>query len=260
MREQILYFVGALLLLPFVPLLIWQGYRLRKNIPKLPEASGPMSGQFGDGRPVLRLLSLGESTFAGVGVSSQQDGITRHIARTIHEHKQVPVHWQVIAKSGYSARQVLEQLVPQLPDHSLDVIVIGLGGNDTFNLNRPLRWRRHMKELIQAIRSQQPNVAIVIASMPAVGHFPAFPRSFQLILGGLVDLHRRVIMALPDQLANTYFMSDKVSWEEWQKYLEPGQDKSDFYSDGVHPSALTYRIWGEQIGRFINEVVGINSP
>lgn len=251
MREQIIYILAAIILIPFIPFLAWQGKRLRKSIPKLPEAKGPYKGSIKGHPAQLNVLGLGESTFAGVGIESQRDGITYHIAKTLHQNTGNEVRWEVLARSGYTARDVHEKLVPELPETPLDFIIIGLGGNETFNLNRPLRWRRQLKALITELAAKQPDSKIIIANMPAVGHFPAFPKSFQLILGGLVNLHRQVIIDLPLQFSNTYYMSEKVSWQKWKKHLEDGQTINDFYSDGVHPSAITYKIWGEQIGEWI---------
>ena len=54
---------------------------MRKRIPKLPEAKGPYQGCI-EGHPTqLNILGLEESTFAGVGIESQQNVITYHIAK-----------------------------------------------------------------------------------------------------------------------------------------------------------------------------------
>jgi len=52
------------------PLLVCQGIYVRRVTPKLPEADGPRSGEAGSGA-LLRLLVLGDSAAAGVGVRTQ---------------------------------------------------------------------------------------------------------------------------------------------------------------------------------------------
>ena len=47
---QLFFYFGALLLLPFLPFLIWQGKLLRARIPDLPEAEGPNAGMEGTGK------------------------------------------------------------------------------------------------------------------------------------------------------------------------------------------------------------------
>jgi len=63
------------------PLLVWQGKQTRRTTPRLPEAGGEPHGQYGDGEPALRLLVIGESTAAGVGVAHHQDGLASQLAR-----------------------------------------------------------------------------------------------------------------------------------------------------------------------------------
>ncbi|MFK7936589.1 MAG: GDSL-type esterase/lipase family protein, partial [Saprospiraceae bacterium] len=140
MWQQIQYFFGALLAIPFLPVLVYQGKRVRATIPDLGEAQGETIGRVGAEGELLRLLTLGESTFAGVGVTTHEEGITAELARLLTAHYQRPVEWRVLAKSGYTAKQVHDELLPKIPAVDYDIIVIGLGGNETFQLNRPLRW------------------------------------------------------------------------------------------------------------------------
>jgi lysophospholipase L1-like esterase len=250
MKEQLTYFISAVFLLPFLPLLAWQGSRLKKRIPSIGEAAGPRTGIYEGAKPPLRLLALGESTFAGVGVDQQQDAITSIIGKTLQEQSGRTVEWNVIARSGYNAKQVLERLVPKIPAQDYDFIVIGLGGNDTFELNRPLRWKQQMTELVEQLNNEFPNSKIVIANLPPVGDFPAFPKSFQLLLGGLVRLHASVISDLPHCIANTHYINRLFTLDAWNDRIEGDVSSADLFSDGVHPSALTYRLWGEDIGEY----------
>lgn len=251
MFYQFLYYLGALFTLPFTPLLILQGRRVRAAVPKLPEADGPRQGITGKGDPVLRLLALGESTIAGVGVNTHEEGFTGSLARYLNQATGRQVKWQVLARSGYTARAVREQIVPLLPPYPLGLIVIGLGGNDTFQLHSPLRWRWDMIQLARAIREKQPKAPIVINNLPPVGHFPAFPLSLQLILGGLVWLHGRVIRDVPSLFDEVYYLSKPINLKEWREKVPDGAGPEAFFSDGVHPSALTYRLWAEEAGAFI---------
>jgi lysophospholipase L1-like esterase len=255
MREQIGYYLAAILLLPFFPLLLLQGYLLKRKIPSLPEAKGPLNGDVPGESPVMSILAVGESTFAGVGIDSQQEGITRAMANQLHQLTQQQIAWDVVAKSGYNAQKARRRLVPAIKEKAYDLIVIGLGGNDTFELNRPLRWKRHMKRLILDLRAQFPNSKIVIANLPPVGHFPAFPLTFRWILGGLVRLHASVIRRLPEEIPDTYFMREAITFQQWAHKVDGHYKIDAFFSDGVHPSALTYQLWGEDIAAYCYEEV-----
>ncbi|MCO6479883.1 MAG: SGNH/GDSL hydrolase family protein [Phaeodactylibacter sp.] len=251
MFYQILYYLGAVLALPFGPFLVFQGRKVRAAVPELPEAGGPQKGITGQGKAPLRLLTIGESTIAGVGVNTHEEGFTGRLAHYLHQATGRRVEWQVLARSGYTARDVRDNLVPLLPAAPLGLIVIGLGGNDTFQLHSPLRWRKDMIRLVQAIRKRQPHTPVLINNLPPVGQFPALPGSLQLVMGCLVRLHGRAIGDIPSLFEKVYFQSRPITLEEWREKL-PGETGAEaFFSDGVHPSGLTYRLWAEEAGAFI---------
>ena len=66
------FLLGALISIPLLPLMYYQGKRIRASVPKLPEAKG-LEGSFQinekNERPV-KIISIGESTIAGVGVET----------------------------------------------------------------------------------------------------------------------------------------------------------------------------------------------
>ncbi|MEM9823645.1 MAG: SGNH/GDSL hydrolase family protein [Bacteroidota bacterium] len=253
MWTQTLYFLGGLLSLPLLPILAWQGKRVRKNIPDVPEAEAPFEGSVGEAKANLRLLTLGESTIAGVGVDKHQNGITGQLAEELHRLSGRGVCWKVLAKSGYTAQVVCEQLVPQIPATPFDIIVVGLGGNDTFKLNSPGKWRKDFIHLIQAIQKRQPQSKVVIANMPPVGNFPAFPKLMQLVLGGLVRLHGRSIRDLPHLFERVYYIDQHIHFEEWLDKVEGTYSIEEFFSDGVHPAPITYSLWGKEIAQYIHD-------
>ena len=55
--------------LALLPVVVLQGLKVRKNTPRLAEASGDRAGICGQGQP-LSLLILGDSAAAGGGVES----------------------------------------------------------------------------------------------------------------------------------------------------------------------------------------------
>jgi lysophospholipase L1-like esterase len=221
----------------------------------LPEASDNLIGKIVGNNEVIQLLTIGESTIAGVGVTDHIDGITGGIAKSLRDLSKKTVNWQVLACNGYTAELVNLKLVPQIPEHKIDIIVIGLGGNDTFQFNSPLIFRKHLRVAINNMQKQQPTAKIIIANMPPIGEFPAFPWIIQGILGSLVSLHGAVIRTLPKEFDNVFYVGNTIRFADWLKRTDSTKPLTvhDFFSDGVHPSAMTYGIWGEEIGKFIME-------
>ena len=67
------------------PVLLYQGKQARRTTPRLPEAGGSPCGQYGEGTPARRVLVIGESTAAGVGVETHDQGLASQLAKQIHE-------------------------------------------------------------------------------------------------------------------------------------------------------------------------------
>ena len=249
-KLQTYYLLGMLGLVPFLPILHWQGKRIRANIPDLGEAQEPQ-GIAGEGKQPLRLLAIGESAIAGVGVKTHKEGMVGQLANYLSRLTGWSIDWEVLAKSGYTARQVNEILVPKLPEKAYDLLIIGLGGNDTFNAHSPLRWRRDLEKLLASVRQRQPGVPILFSNLPPVGEFPAFSSSLKFIFRRIASGLDQVLAQLAETDKKIWYCRKQIKFEEWRKRVSADYQITDFFSDGVHPSAMTYRLWGEELAHFI---------
>lgn len=253
MIVHLLYFLGLAWSLPWLPIVWIQARRVKKTVPRLPEARRNLTGRVGTGEQLINLVALGESTIAGVGVEDHADGVVGHTAKTIEQLTQKRVEWKVIAKSGYTAQKVSERLVEQLPEGDISIIVIGLGANDTFAFNPPATWQKHVRQLIAAIRTKHNECPIVFANMPPVGQFPAFPRIMQVVLGGLITLHGLALQSLVKQQANVYYVDRRIKFKDWADRAGGNVSVHDLFCDGVHPSPVAYALWGREIGEYVVE-------
>ncbi|MCR9201674.1 MAG: SGNH/GDSL hydrolase family protein [Planctomycetaceae bacterium] len=241
------YLAGAAITVPLLPLMYLQGRRIRAAVPELPEATGP-SGTSGQqsSRP-FHLVSLGESTVAGVGVATHEQGLTGHFARRLSSLMERPVHWDVFARSGYTASRAASGLIPRIPQRPTDLVLIGLGGNDAFSLRSPERFVRDMQTAIDAVRERLGSVPILIASLPPIGDFPAFPWLIRRVMGGLIGLYCEQLHAAVAQLPGVEFCEERVTFASWIEKYPSDLCVDDFFSDGVHPSEVTYQSWGEDL-------------
>jgi len=255
------YLLGILKTLPFIPQLYMQAKQVRREVPELPEAEGPKGsvGEKYQDTPPLRLLILGESTMAGVGVRTHEEGFAGALATELAERHKQQVHWQVYARSGFTARQVRKQLVPTIEMKAVDLIVIGLGGNDAFTLNRPWRWKRELRQLITDLRIKFPAVPIVFCNMPPIRDFPAFTPLLQKVLGGLVEMLGRELSTILSDQKEIFYNEEVITIDGWnQKFGLTGSAK-DYFSDGVHPSRFTYRVWATDMANMM-ESLNISRP
>lgn len=250
MINQLKYFCAALITIPFLPFIYFQGKKVKADVPILPEAEGH-EGVFGNFKKQINLLALGESTIAGVGVDQHKNGLTGALAKHFSELQKYQVNWKVVAKSGFTAYQTATKLVPKIGTFDPDIIVIGLGANDAFQLNSPKRWRSSMKSLLTRLNNTFPKSIIVCINMPPIKEFPVFTPLMKKVMGNLVELFGKELKHLVKNYSNVFYIDQKLTLEDWIKKQNNKFSVQDFFSDGVHPSQLTYQIWGKEVAEFI---------
>ena len=237
--EQAIYILGGIIVLPFVPFLYWQGQRTRKKVGRLPDAAGETVGQFGENEPVLNLLAIGESTVAGVGAGNHTEALAGQLAKFLSLETEKAVRWHAVGESGITAQETLERLVPDVPDAEMDLVVIGLGGNDTFKVNSPNRFVRDMTKLVETLREKYPNARILLTNTPMVIDFTALPQPLKFVLWRVSRLHHMAIKKAVAEMENVFY------FDEAERVGE------DFFSDGVHPSPFGYTLWSEAMIKFL---------
>ena len=132
------------------PLLILQGLYVRRVTPKLPEPPGKRSGVHGTGPP-LRLLILGDSAAAGVGVSTQSSALSGQLVTLLGAEFQV--FWKLIAQTHHKAKDVLEELKMTSPE-MFDVIVTSIGVNDVTHGTGAERWITQQSQIVELLQSK----------------------------------------------------------------------------------------------------------
>ncbi len=258
MALNLKYLLGSMAAFPLLPIMYYQGQRIRASVPKLPEATGDtgIAGDFKDRR--FNLITLGESTIAGIGVETHSEGFTGSLARRLSHNFESSVHWKVFARSGYTAQIITDKMVPMIQEDSVDLIVIGLGGNDAFSLNSPSKWRRDIQALIDKLDLKYPSVPIVFANMPPIKEFPAFTPLIRRVVGNLVEVLGQELATLAAKQPHVHYYSRLITLEDWIGRLQVKAQPQDFFSDGIHPSKLTYQVWGRDLADFILEEPNLN--
>jgi lysophospholipase L1-like esterase len=251
------YFLGAIVAIPLLPIMYVQAKNIRKKVPQLPEATG-FSGKCiinpGSSKK-LTLLSLGESTVAGIGVQTHEEGFTGTFTQTLAEEIQQNIDWKVYAKSGYTAKLVLKKLVPKITEKNPDIILIGLGGNDSFTLNRPWTWKKDIQNLIKALKSRFPEATLVFANMPPIKEFPAFTSLIKFVIGNLVEILGHELKSLEKSYEKVIVFDEIITLDVWSERYQLAKDPALYFSDGVHPSKLTYQTWAKDIANRLANII-----
>lgn len=246
------YILGAIISIPILPILFFQGKKIRKNIPKLPEAKIPKGLVNNNFKNTLHVITIGESTIAGVGVDTHKNGFTGALAKELSTSLKTNISWQVYAKSGYTAQLVAKKLIPKIDCKKVDIIVIGLGGNNAFTLNSPKDWNLAIDNLINLLQKKFPETPIYFTNMPPIKEFPAFTKSIKFVIGNLVELLCMHLKININKYKNVYYNNEIITLKSWSKrHNLPQNNATIYFSDGVHPSKLTYKVWGKEMAQFI---------
>ncbi|MEN8892999.1 SGNH/GDSL hydrolase family protein [Planktotalea arctica] len=233
--------LDVLMRLPLAPVMLWMGTRVRRNALVLPEASGAREGTFGEGRDV-RLLILGDSSGAGVGVVTQSAALSGQLVNALGLHCRV--HWRLIAKTGATTQSAAQMLL-DARSGPYDVAVLALGVNDAVRL-LPLRlWRARQAKLRKILRERFGVRCICVTGVPPLEYFPALPRLLQWILGS----HARRMDGVLQEDLRTDSGAEHVQ-------IDMPFSRDAMAEDGYHPSADTYRLWGQAMAKRILDVNG----
>ncbi|MEM7552087.1 MAG: SGNH/GDSL hydrolase family protein [Bacteroidota bacterium] len=250
---NIKYLAGSIVALPLLPLMYVQGKRIRSGIPDLPEATGNSGSAGSNTESVLKMLVIGESTIAGIGVKTHEEGFTGTLAKILAEKTDTTVDWRVYARSGYTVERVSRKIIPKIEEKEADLIVVGLGGNDAFTLNNPKRWGRQLMELINELRSKFGEIPIFFTNMPPIKEFPAFTPVIKYVVGNLVEILGDELERVSKSQGNVFYSAEKITIGGWTKKFNIEGTAKDFFSDGVHPSKLTYQVWARDFAGFMIE-------
>jgi len=251
MTNQLKYFFGAIGTIPLLPIMYVQGKQIRAKVPSLPEATGnegiTTPHQFSD----FQLITIGESTVAGVGVKTHKEGFSGTLADELSKKLAKNIHWKVYTKSGITAKRVPAELIANITEKQADLIVIGLGANDAFEGNSPYTWRKGIEHTLAAIRTKFPTTPIGFANMPPIKEFPAFTPLIQQTIGNLVEWHGQELQKIVANYSNVIYNQEVLKIKNWVKGELANKTVNDFFSDGVHPSKLTYQTWAKDFANFV---------
>lgn len=220
------------------PLLVAQALLARRGTPRLPEAAGPRSGAVGQGPP-LRLLVVGDSSAAGVGVQRQSQALAGPMARYLAEATGTRVHWRLVARSGVTTAQALDLLRGEGPVQA-DVAVVVTGVNDVVEQVPSQRAVRAREALADELRNRAGVRHVVFAPLPPVHQFPALPRPLRWIAGADARRHDRALAAWAGTRRD-------VSHANWGLQLNRGV----MAHDGFHPGPPAYRQCATMLARHI---------
>jgi lysophospholipase L1-like esterase len=215
------------------PVLLPQARRVRKAIPRLPDAAEPWEGAISGNDPV-RILVLGDSTAAGVGAETQEDALPGNLARALSSEWERGATWRAIGENGATARDIVLRFLDDASHERYDVIFLSIGANDALKLRSRGAFRRDFRAIVRRLRAVNPKALILVSSLPAFFRFAALPNPLRWALHlhsqNLETAARRFVRSEPGIIMSP---------------PPPPYTPGFFASDLFHPSAQGYREWVE---------------
>jgi lysophospholipase L1-like esterase len=224
---------GSVALYPLVAL---QGTVTRRRVPCLPPVKTPCHGLVpGQGAPI-RVLAVGESTVAGVGLTHGDETVAATTARALARQTRRPVAWQGHGLSGATVSDAAQRLLPQIAAEPADILIIAFGVNDTIAYRPPSAFAEDLAALVTALRARIGEAAAVITGVAPLACFPALPWPLRTILNWRSAALQEAAEGLASRLPRLVV----------ERFSEPFGPHL-FADDGFHPNVAAHVLWGEEI-------------
>lgn len=220
-----------------LPVYVWQGLRVRMRIERLLPAKVPNQGVVGEqyaGEPI-KLLAIGDSTVASVGMEELSDTFTYAVANAIAEDQGKRVEWRSIGANSATSGELRDFVVPHVDRRDWTHIFVSVGINDMKNFHLVSHFKRNFGTLLYALRARFPNAQIIWTPIPNMRLCPALPNRLSEVLAARADL----INAMGVRMCNE---------REATATTPVGDvDETCFARDGFHPNGKGYRVWADHI-------------
>jgi lysophospholipase L1-like esterase len=229
------------------PILLPQAAWLRRTALRLPEAPGPREGEIGEGEPRLRLLVVGDSSAAGVGLADQAQGLALPLAHKLSERLQGAVSWQLVARTGINTAEARE-LIAKTALRPADVVVTVLGVNDVSSQKTAQKFVEETALLWSDLKRRTGARWAVLSGLPPMHLLSAVPQPLRWYLGRYAA-----------------WLDGAVRfWAEEQGLghcaLQWAADPAMLSHDGFHPGPALYPVWTDRLAEMISAQLTLVRP
>ena len=209
-RLSLLWGLGLVL----IPLIALQGWWVRRKALRLGPADGPKTGTVtvfeasNDASSALtgaapsgararepsgaRLLGLGDSVIAGVGIENTALSLVPQVALRWCPDTVSHVEWRIRAEDGATLNDVI-RLLNDGVEGQFDVVIISVGVNDVTRLTPLVKWQSLLMLLIARLREHSPDATLVFLMVPPMDRFPMLPQPLRAMLGIRAAMLNRVL-------------------------------------------------------------------
>ena len=233
------------------PLLLVQGRRVRRTALRLPEPAGPREGVEGGadvaglastagvtpvgrgaaGGPPLRLLVVGDSSAAGVGVDFHHQAVAQPAAVALAARTGRSVAWRLVARSGIDTVEA-HRLVAEAAPGPADVAVFALGVNDVTAQRVGAPFVAAYAALVAEVVARTGARHLLVNGVPPMHVLPALPEPLRWYLGRCARVNDGLLAAWARARDDCAFLP-----------LDWAARADDLAHDGFHPGPAQYLHW-----------------
>lgn len=224
--------------LALAPVLLHQGRTVRRTALRLPEPAGPRQGVAGEGELRLRLLVLGDSSAAGVGLQHQSQALAMPLAQELAQRLGGAVGWQLVAQTGLDTRGA-QALVARSELGVADVVVTVLGVNDVTSQQAVRGFVGASARLWTQLQQRTGARWAVVCGLPPMELLTAMPQPLRWYLGRYAA---RLDAELQGWTGRERLGFCSLRWTADPSLLAP---------DGFHPGAALYPPWAQRLADLI---------
>ena len=225
------------------PVLLVQGRRMFRTMPRLPPPSGDPTGTVGEGPP-LRLLVVGDSAAAGFGAETLDEALPGRLAARLAARGR-RVTWSLFARFGSTAARTLAYVRKQ-DAFDVDLAVVSLGLNDLIAGVSQAAWLADMEALAGELRARFGAPLVVASGLPPIGGFPALPQPMRWVMGRQRDRWDAALRAWAEAAEGVVTVPTGFTGEG--PYLEGEITVAELMAaDGFHPGPRIYDEWARRV-------------
>ena len=244
------------------PVYLYQGMKLKKTALRLPEAEGERRGRLtlaskdnsSEDKVTLNLMLLGDSSAAGVGVSSQQQALAGQLLEQLQllpqiQQKFSQLEWSLHATSGHTSFDALRRLyVLPKPATAVDIMIVMIGVNDTTANISTSKWEQQLREIIGLSKRKFGAKHIIFPCLPPMQNMPAIPSPLNKLMGYKTQIMNEKLIQVCDHY-------DEVLALQFDLENSDLQNQNFFAEDGFHPNSTAYLLLAEKLAKTISELV-----
>ena len=237
MGEILLSWIG-------LPIYAFQGIRIRNQAMRMaPPEQMPFIEVKGKPKSKpLRLLFIGDSSAAGVGVSDFKECVAGRTPHLLSEKTGRTVTCRTCGNNSATAGELRDLIVLNLEQAEYDFIIINIGTNDAKNFHTVRQFKKEFGGLLYALNAKFPTAKVIWSGIIDVKDIPLLPSPLNKLMG----IRARLLKKMGNELC--YERGALFPQTKWRVISE------NFAEDGFHASSQGYEEWAEELSDYLADL------